>query len=55
MQNLGASLGWGLGVGGSLVAGAAAAAFFRLPARVAATLTAFGGGILSRRSRWSWC
>jgi zinc transporter, ZIP family len=46
MDNLGASLGWGLAVGGSLVAGAAAAAFFRLPARVAATLTAFGGGIL---------
>jgi zinc transporter, ZIP family len=46
MQNLGASLGWGLAVGGSLVAGAAAAAFFRLPSRVAATLTAFGGGIL---------
>jgi zinc transporter, ZIP family len=46
MQNLGASLGWGLAVGGSLVAGAAAAALLRLPARLAATLTAFGGGIL---------
>ena len=46
MQNLGASVGWGLAIGGSLLAGAAAAAFFRLPDRVAATLTAFGGGIL---------
>lgn len=46
MQNLGASLGWGLAVGGSLVAGAAAAALLSLPARLAATLTAFGGGIL---------
>ena len=46
MQNLGASLGWGLVVGASLVAGAVAAAFLRLPARFAATLTAFGGGVL---------
>jgi zinc transporter, ZIP family len=46
MQNVGASVGWGLAVGGSLVAGAAAAAFFRLPDRLAAALTAFGGGIL---------
>ncbi len=46
MGNLGASLGWGLAVGGSLVAGALVAALFRLPERVAATLTAFGGGIL---------
>jgi ZIP family zinc transporter len=46
MDNLGASLGWGLAVGGSLVVGAVAAALFRLPGRVAATLTAFGRGIL---------
>jgi zinc transporter, ZIP family len=46
MQNFGASLGWGLVVGASLVAGAVAAAFLRLPTRVAAALTAFGGGVL---------
>lgn len=46
MENLGASLAWGLVIGGSLVAGAVAAALLRLPERVAATLTAFGGGIL---------
>ena len=43
MQNLGASLGWGLVVGASLVAGALlVAAFKELPARFAANLTAFG-------------
>jgi zinc transporter, ZIP family len=46
MTNLGASIGWGLLIGASLVAGALAAAFLHLPERVAATLTAFGGGIL---------
>lgn len=46
MENLGASAGWGLVVGGSLLAGAVAAALLSLPERVAATLTAFGGGIL---------
>jgi zinc transporter, ZIP family len=46
MTDLGASVGWGLLVGASLVAGALAAAFLRLPERVAATLTAFGGGLL---------
>ena len=46
MENLGPSLGWGLAVGGSLVAGALAAALVRLPERAAAALTAFGGGIL---------
>ena len=45
-MNVGTSIGWGLAVGGSLLAGALAAAAFRLPARVAAVLTAFGGGIL---------
>ena len=46
MANLGASVGWGLLVGGSLVVGALAAVLLHLPERVAATLTAFGGGIL---------
>ncbi len=46
MQNFGASLGWGFVVGAALVVGAVAAAFLRLPARVAAALTAFGGGVL---------
>jgi zinc transporter, ZIP family len=46
MSNFGASAGWGLVVGGSLLAGALAAAFLRLPKRVAAGLTAFGGGVL---------
>jgi hypothetical protein len=44
--NLGPSIGWGLVVGASLLLGAVAAARFRLPSRFAATLTAFGGGIL---------
>ena len=46
MTNLGASVGWGLVVGGSLVVGATAAALLRLPASAAAMLTAFGGGVL---------
>jgi zinc transporter, ZIP family len=46
VSNLGASTGWGLVVGGSLLTGALAAAFLRLPTRVAAGLTAFGGGVL---------
>ena len=46
MSNLGGSIGWGLAVGASLLLGALAAARFRLPARAAAALTAFGGGIL---------
>ena len=46
MANLGASAGWGLVVGGSLLAGAVMAALLRLPASLAATVTAFGGGIL---------
>jgi ZIP family zinc transporter len=44
--DLGSSVGWGLAIGASLLAGAAAAALLRLPSKVAATLTAFGGGIL---------
>jgi ZIP family zinc transporter len=46
MENVAASLGWGLLVGGSLFLGAVAAAVLRLPGRLAATLTAFGGGVL---------
>ncbi|MGH2742164.1 MAG: ZIP family metal transporter [Thermoleophilaceae bacterium] len=46
MANLGPSIGWGLVVALSLVAGAVAAAVARLPERAAATLTAFGGGVL---------
>ena len=46
MANAGASIGWGLAVGASLLAGAVAAAFWRLPSRAAAVLTSFGGGLL---------
>jgi ZIP family zinc transporter len=46
VENFAASLGWGAVVGASLVAGAVAAAAFTLPARTAALLTAFGGGVL---------
>lgn len=46
MENLGAATGWGLVVAGSLLAGAVAAAALKLPERVAAILTAFGGGTL---------
>ena len=46
MSNLGASLGWGLVVGGTLLAGALAAAYLRLPDKLAAGLTAIGGGIM---------
>jgi ZIP family zinc transporter len=46
VENLGVSLGWGVVVGASLVAGAVAAAALTLPGRVAALLTAFGGGVL---------
>ncbi len=45
-MNLGAAAGWGLVVAASLLAGGLAAALLRLPERVAATATAFGGGIL---------
>ena len=46
MANLGPSIGWGLAVALSLLAGALVATTLRLPERVAATLTAFGGGVL---------
>jgi ZIP family zinc transporter len=43
---LGASVGWGLVVGGSLLVGAAAAVTLRLPGAAAALVTSFGGGVL---------
>jgi zinc transporter, ZIP family len=46
MSNLGASIGWGLLVGGSLLVGAVVAVVLKLPERIAAVLTSFGGGIL---------
>jgi ZIP family zinc transporter len=46
VSNLGASIGWGLLVGVSLLAGAALAVLLELPARVAALVTSFGGGLL---------
>ncbi len=46
MADLGASIAWGLVVGGSLLVGATAAVILHLPSRVAALVTAFGGGIL---------
>jgi len=46
VENLGEAVGWGLVIAASLVAGALAAALLKLPERVAAILTAYGGGIL---------
>ena len=46
MEHLGEATVWGLVVAASLLAGAVAAAVLKLPERVAAALTAFGGGTL---------
>jgi zinc transporter, ZIP family len=46
LSNLGPSVAWGLVIGASLLAGALAAVLLQLPERLAATMTAFGGGIL---------
>jgi zinc transporter, ZIP family len=46
VEYLGAALGWGLVVGGSLLAGGIVAARVSLPPRISAIITAFGGGIL---------
>jgi zinc transporter, ZIP family len=46
VSELETAAGWGALVGGSLIVGAVTAAALRLPERVAATITAFGGGIL---------
>ena len=46
MANLGPSVGWGLAIAASLLAGATVAAVLKVPARLGALITAFGGGIL---------
>jgi ZIP family zinc transporter len=46
MGDLAASAGWGLVVAASIVAGALVASALELPSRLAATITAFGGGVL---------
>jgi zinc transporter, ZIP family len=46
VSNLGASIGWGLAVGASLLLGAVVATLLHLPERIAAVVTTFGGGIL---------
>ena len=46
MSAVGAAVVWGLAVGAALLVGAVAAAGLRLPSRVTALITAFGGGIL---------
>jgi ZIP family zinc transporter len=46
MSYLGASAGWGIVVGASLLVGALVAARLNLPPKTSAVLTAFGGGIL---------
>lgn len=46
MGNLGVSAGWGIAVAASLFLGAIVAATLELPQRVAATITALGGGVL---------
>jgi zinc transporter, ZIP family len=46
VSNLGASVGWGVVIAASLVAGGLVAAVLNLPERIAATVTAFGGGTL---------
>jgi ZIP family zinc transporter len=46
VADLGASIAWGLVIGGSLLVGAIAAVVLRLPSTMAALVTAFGGGVL---------
>jgi len=46
VSNLGGSVGWGLAIAASLLAGALAASTLKLPPRLAAMITAFGGGVL---------
>ena len=46
MANLGPSVGWGLAIAASLLIGASIAAATKLPERLAALITAFGGGVL---------
>jgi zinc transporter, ZIP family len=44
--DLGPSIGWGLAIAASLLAGGTVAALLRLPPRLAALITALGGGVL---------
>ena len=46
MANLGPLVGWGLAIAASLLIGASIAAATKLPERLAALITAFGGGVL---------
>lgn len=46
MSAIGATVGWGVAAGGSLVVGALAGVGLKVPSRVAAGITAFGGGVL---------
>jgi ZIP family zinc transporter len=46
LSNFAASLGWGLAVGATLLAGAFVAVALHLPQRIAAVVTSFGGGLL---------
>ena len=46
MTNFGSSAGWGLAIAASLMVGALVASWIELPERVAAPVTAFGGGLL---------
>jgi zinc transporter, ZIP family len=46
VSNLGPLVGWGVVISASLVAGSVTAAVLRLPARVAAVISSFGGGVL---------
>ena len=46
MNDLAVSAAWGVAIAASLIGGALAAARLHLPERVAATLSALGGGIL---------
>jgi len=46
VANLGPSAGWGLAIAASLLVGGSAAAALKLPERLAAIITAFGGGTL---------
>jgi ZIP family zinc transporter len=46
VANLAPSVGWGLAIAASLMVGGAIAAVLKLPERLAARITAFGGGVL---------
>jgi ZIP family zinc transporter len=46
MENVDTSIGWGLVIAASLLVGAVAATTLHLPARLAAVITSFGGGVL---------